>query len=181
MAEKSLGILELRSISKGYEMADNFLKAGNVTLFTFRPTCPGKFLIILQGASGELTSAMQDAKEEAGKFHVSSYIIHLVHEELLHFLQNKHTKVDIDAVGIIEISQLGAGLNAVNEALKKSAIHLKRMTLGASIGGEFVAVFTGEVSAIKEGMQILIDTAEQKKVIHHTIIPSPDELLKRYL
>ncbi|AIS59575.1 ethanolamine utilization microcompartment shell protein [Listeria ivanovii] len=181
MAEKSLGILELRSISKGYEMADNFLKAGNVTLFTFRPTCPGKFLIILQGASGELTSAMQDAKEEAGKFHVSSYIIHLVHEELLHFLQNKHTKVDIDAVGIIEISQLGAGLNAVNEALKKSAIHLKRMTLGASIGGKFVAVFTGEVSAIKEGMQILIDTAEQKKVIHHTIIPSPDELLKRYL
>lgn len=97
------------------------------------------------------------------------------------FLQNKHAKVDIDAVGIIEISQLGAGLNAVNEALKKSAIHLKRMTLGASIGGKFVAVFTGEVSAIKEGMQILIDTAEQKKVIHHTIIPSPDELLKRYL
>ncbi|GAB1504829.1 hypothetical protein VFC2065_27380 [Listeria monocytogenes] len=74
MAEQSLGILELRSISKGYEMADVFLKAGNVTLFTFRPTCPGKFLIILQGASGELTSAMQDAKEEAGKFHVSSYI-----------------------------------------------------------------------------------------------------------
>ncbi|MBC8921486.1 BMC domain-containing protein, partial [Escherichia coli] len=50
MAEQSLGILELRSISKGYEMADVFLKAGNVTLFTFRPTCPGKFLIILQGA-----------------------------------------------------------------------------------------------------------------------------------
>lgn len=125
MAEKSLGILELRSISKGYEMADNFLKAGNVTLFTFRPTCPGKFLIILQGASGELTSAMQDAKEEAGKFHVSSYIIHLVHEELLHFLQNKHPKVEIDAVGIIEISQLGAGLNAVNEALKKISYSFK--------------------------------------------------------
>ncbi|WP_373440712.1 ethanolamine utilization microcompartment shell protein [Listeria monocytogenes] len=181
MAEQSLGILELRSISKGYEMADVFLKAGNVTLFTFRPTCPGKFLIILQGASGELTSAMQDAKEKAGKFHVSSYILHIAHEELLAFLNNKHPKVEVDAVGIIEISQLGAGLNAVNEALKKSAIHLKRMTLGASIGGKFVAVFTGEVSAIQEGMRILIETAEPKKVIHHTVIPSPDELLKRYL
>lgn len=68
MAEQSLGILELRSISKGYEMADVFLKAGNVTLFTFRPTCPGKFLIILQGASGELTSAMQMQKKKLENF-----------------------------------------------------------------------------------------------------------------
>lgn len=37
------------------------------------------------------------------------------------------------------------------------------MTLGASIGGKFVAVFTGEVSAIQEGMRILIETAEPKR------------------
>ncbi|ENQ3104286.1 BMC domain-containing protein [Bacillus cereus] len=169
----SIGVLELRSISKGYELADKMLKQSSVEMHVLRPICPGKFLIIISGEA-------EDVNEAKG-FLVDTFLLHGVHEEILLGLKNRYPQQETHAVGIFEASNVSAGIFSINKALKEATISLKRMTLGMGIGGKFVAIFTGTVSDVEQGMKIAVLSIDKKRVVHYTVIPSPSELMKKYL
>ncbi|MEH6850460.1 BMC domain-containing protein [Bacillus pseudomycoides] len=173
MMNSSIGVLELRSISKGYELADKMLKQSSVEMHVLRPICPGKFLIIISGEA-------EDVNEAKG-FLVDTFLLHGVHEEILLGLKNRYPQQETHAVGIFEASNVSAGIFSINKALKEATISLKRMTLGMGIGGKFVAIFTGTVSDVEQGMKIAVLSIDKKRVVHYTVIPSPSELMKKYL
>ncbi|PFJ16611.1 carboxysome shell protein [Bacillus cereus] len=177
----SIGILELRSISKGYELADNMLKQSSAEMHVLRPICPGKFLIIISGEAEDVNGAMSKAMVEAKGFLVDKFLLHGVHEEIVLGLKNRYPQQEIQAVGIFEVSNVSAGIFSINNALKGASISLKRMTLGMGIGGKFIAIFTGTVSDVEQAMKIAILSIDKKRIIHYTVIPSPSELMKKYL
>ena len=57
---ETIGFLELNSIAKGVEAADAMLKAAEVRLITARPSCPGKYHVLVTGevAAGEIIRGM---------------------------------------------------------------------------------------------------------------------------
>ena len=177
----SIGVLELRSIGKGYELADKILKQSSVEMYVLRPICPGKFLIIVSGEAEDINEAMSKAMNEAKGFLVDKFVLHGVHEEILLGLKNRYPRKETNAVGIFEASNVSAGIFSLNKALKEASISLKRMTLGMGIGGKFVAIFTGTVSDVEQGMKVAVSSIDKKRIVHYTVIPSPSDLMKKYL
>ena len=48
MNYETIGFLELNSIAKGVEAADAMLKAAEVELISARPSCPGKYHVLVR-------------------------------------------------------------------------------------------------------------------------------------
>ena len=60
---RALGMMELKSIARGYEAADQLVKTADVEFVTAVTTCPGKFIIIIRGEMC-ISDRMGDVGEE---------------------------------------------------------------------------------------------------------------------
>ncbi|MCE5172347.1 BMC domain-containing protein [Paenibacillus profundus] len=176
----AIGVVELRSISKGYETADRMLKTSPVNVHHMKPICPGKFLIMMSGDTADVQAAMDAARADAGEFRISDFELHGVHPDIVEGLKRANSSQPVDALGIVETSTVSSGIFALNEALKQCDIHVKKMNLGMAIGGKFLAVFTGSVSDVEQGMKVFVSSMDQKRIVHHTVIPSPTEEIKQH-
>ena len=45
--KKSLGLIEMKSIPVGIQVADEMLKAANVEIILSTPICPGKYITMI--------------------------------------------------------------------------------------------------------------------------------------
>ncbi|MBR2568091.1 MAG: BMC domain-containing protein [Paenibacillus sp.] len=176
----AIGVVELRSISKGYETADHMLKTSPVFVHHMKPICPGKFLIIMSGDTADVEEAMNAAKTAAGEFRISDFTLHGVHPDLVDGLKKRYSPQPVDAIGIVETSTVSSGMYALNEALKQCNIYVKRMNLGMAIGGKFLAAFTGRVSDVEQGMKMFVSSMDEKRIVHHTVLRSPAEEMKQH-
>lgn len=176
----AIGIVELRSISKGYETADLMLKTSSVAVHHMKPICPGKFLIIMSGDTADVQAAMETAKTEANEFRIGDFELHGVHPEIVEGLKHRYASQPVDALGIMETATVSSGMYALNEALKQCDIHVKKMNLGMAIGGKFLAVITGSVSDVEQGMKVFVSSMDQKRIIHHTVLRSPSEEIQKH-
>jgi PduT-like ethanolamine utilization protein len=176
----AIGVVELRSISKGYETADGMLKTSSVQIHHLKPICPGKFLIIISGDTADVQEAMDFAKAEAKDFRISDFVLHGVHPEIVEGLKKRYSNQSVDAIGILETSTVSSGVFALNNALKQSDIHVKRMNLGMAIGGKFLVVFTGSVSDVEQGMKVILSSIDEKRIVHYSVIRSPVEEIKNH-
>ena len=71
---KSLGLIELNSIAKGYEVADCMLKVAEVTLIKAHSICPGKFIVMVSGDVGAVKTAVQTGRE-VGTVNIVDYLV----------------------------------------------------------------------------------------------------------
>ena len=55
---ETIGFLELNSIAKGIEAADAMLKAAEVRLVAARPSCPGKYHVLVTGEVADRKSVV---------------------------------------------------------------------------------------------------------------------------
>ncbi|MCR8982686.1 BMC domain-containing protein [Brevibacillus laterosporus] len=175
----SIGILELRSISKGYETADFMLKKSTVDIHHMRSICPGKFLIIVSGDTANVQESMETAKQASKDFLVSEFILNGVHNDIVNGLKKSYSTEPINAIGIFETSNVSSGIYAINLALKGAHTFLKRINLGMGIGGKLVAIITGSVSDVEQAMDIAVTSIDQKRIVHYTVMPSPSEEIKK--
>ena len=116
--EKTVGIAELTSITYGIAASDAMLKAGQVRMLRSAPMCPGKYLIVIGGDTGEVKAAMEAGAELAGKHLRNSYVIPHIHEQVLDALSKK-SKVRYSATSAERIRSMAC-------CLRRIWIHLVR-------------------------------------------------------
>ena len=76
----AIGLIELTSIARGYEVADTVLKAANVEILTNRSICPGKFMVLIGGDVDAVKAAVEAGLETGGTAVVDDLIIPNIHE-----------------------------------------------------------------------------------------------------
>ena len=177
----SIGAIEFRSISKGIEAADAMVKAAEVDILYFKTICPGRFLVILSGDVGAIKSAVDEGISVGSGHIVDSFTINGVHEDIVQALKRKiSTKID-GAVGIMETNSVCSGIEALDKTLKGGAVSLVKLQLAAGIGGKLIYVISGGLSDVEYAMNIAEEAIDKKRVVNISIIPSPDELIIKYL
>ena len=62
------------------QTADEMIKAANVELVMARTTCPGRYLVIVTGDTGAVTSSVQTGLRLGADLVVDSFIIPSVHD-----------------------------------------------------------------------------------------------------
>ncbi len=178
---KSIGAIELKSIGKGIEIADIMVKVAEVEILYFKTICPGRFIVILSGDVGAIKLAIQEGIIAGEGFIVDSFVITAVHDDIVQALKRKPIAMVNGAIGIMETSSVCSGIEALDRNLKGGDVKLIKLQLAAGIGGKLVYIISGDLGDVQHGMETAKEIIDEKRIVNISIIPSPDELIIKYL
>jgi len=183
METKAIGMIELNSIAKGVEAADEMLKSADVELIMAQPVCAGKYIVMVGGDVGSVETAWLAGKEMAGRFLVDDFVIPNVHPSVFPALRAT-TKIDaIDSLGVIETFSVVSAIMAADAAVKSAAVDLIEVRCATGLGGKSFMYLTGDVTSVEAAVQACIDILQDSGLILcHVVIPSPSaEIIKHIL
>lgn len=182
MAFRTIGCVELNSIAMGIHTADEMIKAAQVELVIARPTCPGRYLVMVAGDTGSVKSSVETGKEIGGAMVIDSFVIPSIHESVVPALSGTTVAPRIDALGVIETSTTVSCILAADAAAKAAAVTLLEIRFAAGMAGKSFVTMTGDVGSVEASVRSGVEgVGDSGPVLSHVVIPSPSEELKAKL
>lgn len=171
----AIGMVELTSIARGIETCDYMVKAAQVDLLRSSTVCPGKYMIIVGGETGDVRAAMAEGIKRGGELVVDTLMLPNVHEQLIPAISMTN-QVDVrGAVGVLEFYSIASAIIAADVAAKAVNITLIEVRTGYAIGGKGFVTLTGDVGAVRAAVEAARKDAEL--LVETTVIPRPDKKL----
>ena len=172
--KRAIGLIELRSIARGMNTTDQMLKAANVELLRAHVVCPGKYIILIAGNISDVRTAVDVGQRVAPEVVVDHFILPNVHPSIFPALTATTQVEQVKAIGVVETFTLAASIVAADIAVKAAPVDLIEVRLPFAMGGKAFVVFTGEVSAVRSGVNSAAEALKDEGVIDSfTVIPSP--------
>lgn len=172
--KRAIGLIELRSIARGMKTTDAILKAANVELLRAHVVCPGKYIILIAGAISQVKNAVSIGQQIAPEVVVDHFVLSNVHPSVFPALTATTEIERVKAIGVVETFTLAASIVAADTAVKAAPVDLIEIRLPFAMGGKAFTVFTGEVSAVRSGVQAAADRLRDEGVIDSfEVIPAP--------
>ena len=100
--ERSIGMVEFRSIAMGIGAVDTIVKTSDVRILDARTLCPGKYYIIYAGSVSAVKSASQIVVEEYRDFIIDYGELSNVYPEMFYAVSQTSEIKNPGAIGIIE-------------------------------------------------------------------------------
>lgn len=168
----AIGMAELTSIARGIETCDYMVKAAQVDLLRSSTVCPGKYMIIVGGETGDVRAAMAEGIKRGGELVVDTLMLPNVHEQLIPAISMTN-QVDVrGAVGVLEFYSIASAIIAADVAANITLIEVRT---GYAIEGKGFVTLTGDVGAVREAEEAARKDAEL--LVETTVIPRPDKKL----
>lgn len=175
---RALGMLELKSIARGFSCADAVVKTADVELVFAKPICPGKFIILIKGGIAAVSAALEKGKSQCGDYVVDSFLLGNPHDHVFAALKGKYEFQEVSAMGVVETWSVPAALVAADQGAKAAQSDVIRVGLARELGGKAYVVFTGEIAAVEASIDAAVrDSRVAAKLIETSIIPNPDRKL----
>lgn len=178
--ERSIGIVEFRSIAMGIGAVDTVVKTSDVRILDARTICPGKYFIIFAGSVSAVKSAAQVVHEEFKDFIIDIGELSNVYPEMFYALNQTSEVKNLGAIGVIETLTAPSVLIAADSAVKATDVELVEIRIARALGGKNICILTGDVSSVKESVRVGIQYPQKKGfLVDWQVIPSPHEDLYR--
>lgn len=179
---KAIGMIEFSSIARGIFAADQMLKTSEVEVVTANSVCPGKYIAIVHGDVSSVDTSVAAGLKAAGEFLVDSIVIPNVHENVFLAIVSATIPEEIKALGILESYSLSTMVIAADAVLKCAELSPLEIRLGTGLGGKSYFTFTGDVAAVKTGVEAGKNVIGEKgMLINAEVIPSPSKKLIKTL
>lgn len=177
----AIGIIELCSLYKGYEVQDAILKSEYVEKLLARSICSGKYLILVRGKVADVEASLERAREIGGFAIVSGLIIPRVDDRIFSAIVGSTLleSEQVDGLAVVETYSVAAAIKAADYALKEADITILRIHVAMAIGGKGLLVMTGDIEALKSAIIPAVEfIKEDGTLAGHTLItnPHPDVL-----
>ncbi len=178
--EKSIGIVEFRSIAIGIGAVDIIVKASDVRIMDARTICPGKYYIIFAGSVSAVSNSLSVIVEESETFIIDHAAISNVYPQLFSALNQASEVGEARAIGIVETLTSPSIMVAADRAVKATAVDLVEIRIARALGGKNMLVLNGDVSSVKEAVSAAITyPSENDFLVDYRVIPSPHKDLYR--
>ncbi len=179
---KAIGLLEINSIAKGIEAADNLLKTADVKMIRTSSVCPGKFIALFSGDVSSVKSAIESGKSIAKDALYDSFLLANVHESVFPALYGTTQIEKYGALGIIETFTVASAIVAADTVVKTADCSLIEVRVASGMGGKSLVMFTGDVGAV----QFALDAASKGVIydgalVNKVVIPAPSPELMESL
>ena len=177
-----LGLVEIASIPAGVQAADDIMKEAPVATLICRPMTPARFLMVFEGDVESVSRSLARGRESAGAFLVGSLFLPQPHPAVLAAIHGVRPVDDVDAVGVLECTQVAATITAADAAAKAASVHVLEIRLAMGLHGHGFFTLSGEVSDVEAALDAAAAVARRDAAWHdQTLIPNPDAELKRHL
>ena len=150
---KSIGVIELKSIPKGVEAADDALKSAGVEMVTSRPACPGKYEIILTGSISNVTAAVNHVLDKFSNYVIDSSIMGRIDEQVIKALFGTQSGRKQGSLGLIETFSAATCIKAADIAVKTANIEIYDLRTSRGMGGKGVVIITGDVGDVTAAVE----------------------------
>ena len=171
----TIGFLELNSISKGILAADEMIKAADIALIAARPSCPGKYQILITGEVSSVEAALDAGQAASSSNVIDRLILPRIHPQVVEAINMSSAPERLRALGVMEFFSVTAAILAAD-------VDLLEIRLGTGIGGKSFVTMTGDVSAVTASVDAGIKSAEGTgMVLDSVVIAHPDPELYRHL
>lgn len=182
MKLRTIGCVELNSVALGMHTADEMVKAAEVELVLARPTCPGRYIIVVTGDTGAVKSSVEVGQGVGGDMIVDWFLIPNVHHDVVPALNGSGLTDRIDALGVIETCTTASCILAADAAAKAGMVNLLEIRFAAGLAGKAFVTMTGDVASVKSSVEAGVKgVGDAGPVLSHVVIPSPSEGLKAQL
>lgn len=164
----------MRSIARGMNTTDQMLKAANVELLRAHVVCPGKYIILIAGNISDVRAAVDVGERVSPEVVVDHFILPNVHPSIFPALTATTQVENVKSIGVVETFTLAASIVAADIAVKAAPVELIEIRLPFAMGGKAFAIFTGEVSAVRSGVNSAVEALKNEGVLDSfTVISSP--------
>jgi microcompartment protein CcmL/EutN len=181
----AIGVIELSSIFKGFEVQDRVLKQANVEKLVSRTICSGKYIIIVRGEIADVENCLEVSKETAGFALVSATLIPNVEPKVFPAIAGTTSLTSqkpVDALLVFETFSVAAAIKAADFAAKEAELEILRIHIAMAIGGKGFAVLTGNVEALKSALIPAIEYIKEEGMLAgYALIENPHEEVLREL
>lgn len=140
---RTLGVLELTSIARGWAAIDAMVKAAPLTVIDATAAQPGKFLIVVTGGVAAIEAAVAVGVRESGRSLFDSVVIPNLSPEVPAAINRTVAVEADDTIAVIESFSAVSAIAAADSALKHGAVSLDSITLLDGIGGKAVVLLAG--------------------------------------
>lgn len=169
-------------MAMGIQAADVMLKTAEVALILARPTCPGRYLVLVSGDTSSVASAVETGRALCPDMVVDWFCIPNVHHEVIPALNATGLQPPIDALGVIETCSTASCILAADAAAKAAQVALLEIRCAAGLAGKAFVVMTGDVGSVEAAVQAgIVGVGEAGPVFSHVVIPSPCEGIKAHI
>lgn len=179
---RTIGLIELNSIAKGIEVADEMLKSAEVRLLLAKTVCPGKYIILITGNVGAVQAAINHGEAAGEHYVVNRLILPNVHPQVIPAI-NASTNVEkLRDLGVLEFFSIASAIVAADAAVKSANVDLIEVRLGIGIGGKAFVTLTGDISSVNNAVTVGANTAlESGMLVNKSVISAPNKELLQYL
>ncbi|WP_027723003.1 BMC domain-containing protein [Maridesulfovibrio zosterae] len=179
---RTIGCVELNSVALGMHTADEMLKAAQVELVMARPTCPGRYIVVVTGDTGSVNSSVEVGREIGADMVVDWFTIPSVHFDVIPALSGTSIVPTIDALGVIETCTAASCIVAADAAAKAGNVSLIEIRMAAGLAGKAYVTMTGDVGSVNASVDAGVEgVGDGGPVLSHVVIPSPSDGLKAQL
>lgn len=177
----ALGIIELSSIYKGYEVLDAVLKTANVEKLIARQICSGKYFIAVRGSLADVDAGLEAAREKGGFAIVNLTSLPNVDPKIFPaisgtaLIENTNGR-GIGAILIIETFSVVSAIKAADYAVKEADVDILRLHIAMAAGGKGISVMTGDIAALEAAVKPALEYIKQDGMLAgYAIIKNPHE------
>ena len=167
----AIGMVELNSIARGIETCDYMVKAAQVDLLRASTVCPGKYLVLISGETGDVKASMAEGIKRGGECVVDTLMLPNVHPQLIPAISSTTQIPEKGAMGVLEFYSVASAIVAADVAAKAASITLIEVHIGYAIGGQGYVTLTGDVGAVREA--VAAAAQESELLVGTTVIPRP--------
>ena len=171
---KSIGLVELKNVSKGIVVTDEMLKSAGVHLISSGAVCPGKFVTIVGGELSAIRAAIQRAELVSEDALIDKFIIGNLGDSVYEAVCGTVQVANKRALGVVETFTAASAIQAADAAVKAGDIELIEVRIARGMGGKCFVTMTGDVAdvkaAVEAGARIPL---EQGFLINTEVIANP--------
>lgn len=174
MNHHAIGLVELNSIAKGFEVCDAMAKTADVTVLVAKSICPGKYIVMVGGDVAAVRQSVDAGQGVCGSTLVDTFVIPNIHPAVLPAISGGNSIEAVQALGVIETYSVAATIEAADAAVKAASVIPLRMHLAFGIGGKSYVVLSGEVADMEAAVQAGATLAGEKGfLVNRVVIPRP--------
>jgi microcompartment protein CcmL/EutN len=153
----ALALIELASIAVGIEAGDAMVKRAPVEVVHAGTVHPGKYLVLVAGAVGDVEEAYRAGLEVGQSCLVDSVFLPNVHDRVVAALRGTRRAGTGEALGIVETATVAAAIEAADAGCKGARVELLELRLGDGLGGKGYLLFDGIVSDVEAAVAIALE------------------------
>lgn len=174
MNDKSIGIIEFRSIAMGMLAADFMLKRSLIHVVLSTVLCPGKYILMISGDVSSVEQAIEEGIRQGGEFTISHIVIPSVHPNVFPALTGTVDVVKQGALGLVETIDIAGSILAADLMAKAADVELMEVRVARGMGGKAFVLVTGDNAAVKAAVASSLEgLKDQGTILATSVISSP--------